>query len=211
MSFQDVKVSEFLDVLASKAAVPGGGGASALLGAMGSALGQMVCNLTIGKKKYAAVEADVIAVCEKCRTLMVEFEQLIDEDAVAFEPLSKAYGLPKETPEQLEHRNAVMEEALDTACSVPLKIMEKACECIDFLDELSEKGSALAISDVGVGAVCAKASLKGASLNIFINTDLMKNRERAADYESKANGMLDSYCAKADVIFDKVFGRITKK
>ena len=210
MSFREKRIEEFLDALASKAPVPGGGGASALLSAIGAALGQMVCNLTVGKKKYAAVEPDILALREKLEVMMHEFEQMMDEDAVAFEPLSKAYGLPRDTQEQIEERAKIMEAALKTACSVPLKIMERTSEALDLLAELAKKGSALAISDVGVAAVAAKAALQGASLNVYINTDLMADKAAAAAYESAADSMMAKYNKVADDIFTLVINRVRK-
>ncbi|NCE63976.1 sugar ABC transporter substrate-binding protein [Pseudoflavonifractor sp. 524-17] len=199
--------TEFLDTLASKAPVPGGGGASALVGAIGIALGNMVGNLTVGKKKYADVEADVIALDEKAAALRQRLVDLVAADAAAFEPLSRAYGLPKDTEEQKAHKAQVMAQALDAACAVPLDIMRAACEAIDLHSDYARMGSAIAISDVGVGAVCCKAALQGASLNVFINTKSMADRDKAAQLERQANAMLDRYCPLADAIFANVAAR----
>lgn len=169
----DMKTTAFLDALSSGAPVPGGGGASAAVGAMGAALGMMVTNLTIGKKKYAAVESEIIAIRDKLEQLRDQLAALTDEDAEAFEPLSKAYSLPK------EEKELVLESALDVASAVPLKIMETILEVMEQLEVLWQKGSRLAISDVGVGVLFAQAALESASLNVFINTKLMQNRERA--------------------------------
>ena len=109
MSFVTVSCTEFVDVLASKAAVPGGGGASALVGAVGTALGSMVGNLTVGKKKYADVEADILVIMDKAAALQKELLRLVDEDAVVFEPLSKAYGIPKDDP----NREKIMERCAE--------------------------------------------------------------------------------------------------
>ena len=201
MGFTKGTCEEFVDVLASKAPVPGGGGASALVGAIGMALGNMVGSLTVGKKKYADVEADIIAMKEKATALQADFLRLVEADAEAFEPLSKAHGLPKETEAEKAEKARVLEEALETACAVPLEIMEKCCEAIALHQEFAEKGSRLAISDVGVGVACCRAALAGASLNIFINTKSMANRERAEALNQKANQMLDQYMAVADKIF----------
>lgn len=195
---------DFADVLASKAPVPGGGGASALVGALGVALGNMVGSLTVGKKKYAAVEADILAAMEKAEALRKKLLCLVDEDAEAFGPLSKAYGIPRDDP----IRETAMEDALKTAYEVPMVIMRTVCLAIDLMMEFAEKGTALAISDAGVGAVCCKAALQGASLNVFINTKLMKNREYALAVEKEASGMLGRYCALADHIYDTVVGKI---
>ncbi len=204
MSFVTVSCNEFVDVLASKAAVPGGGGASALVGAVGTALGSMVGSLTVGKKKYADVEADIIALMDKAAALQKELLHLVDEDAVVFEPLSKAYGIPKDDP----NRESIMEEALKTACSVPMDIMRACCKAIELHEEFAAKGSALALSDVGVGVVFCKSALMGASLNVFINTKSMKNKEYAASIEKEADDMLNNYCAQADKIYESVITRL---
>ena len=165
MSFTKGSCEEFVDVLASKAPVPGGGGASALVGAIGMALGNMVGSLTVGKKKYADVEADIIALKEKATALQADFLRLVEADAEAFEPLAKAYGMPRETEEEKAEKARVMAIVLKDACAVPMEIMEKCCEAIDVIEEFAAKGSALAISDAGVGVVFCKAALLGASLN----------------------------------------------
>jgi formiminotetrahydrofolate cyclodeaminase len=204
MSFVNVSCTEFVDVLASKAAVPGGGGASALVGAVGTALGSMVGNLTVGKKKYADVEADIYAIMEKAAALQKELLRLVDEDAVVFEPLSKAYGIPKEDP----NREKIMEDALKLACSVPMDIMRACAKAIELHEELAAKGSALALSDVGVGVVFCKSALMGASLNVFINTKSMTDKAHATNIEAEADGLLTKYCALADKIYESVITRL---
>lgn len=204
MEFQDKNLVEFTTELASKAAVPGGGGASALVGAVGVALGNMVGELTVGKKKYADVEEDIKALMEKAEALRLKMLDLIEADAACFAPLAKAYGIPKEDP----NRDMIMEEALKTACSVPMDIMRTVCEAIALMEEFAKKGSALAISDAGCGAVCCKAALQGASLNVFINTKSMKDRETAVALEVEAQDLLDKFCPIADEIFDIVFQKI---
>jgi methenyltetrahydrofolate cyclohydrolase len=204
MSFVTVSCTEFVDALASKAAVPGGGGASALVGAVGTALGSMVGNLTVGKKKYADVETEIYAIMDKAAVLQKELLHLVDEDAVVFEPLSKAYGIPKEDP----NREKIMEEALKTACSVPMDIMRTCCKAIELHEELAAKGSALALSDVGVGVIFCKSALMGASLNVFINTKSMTDKAYAAKIEAEADGLLNKYCAQADKIYQSVISRL---
>ena len=204
MSFIELNSREFTDILASKAPVPGGGGASALVGAIGTALGSMVGSLTLGKKKYADVESDITAAMEKADALRSELLSLIDADAEAFEPLSKAYGIPKDDPS----RNGIMENALRTACSVPLQIMRAACKVIELQGELADKGSVLAVSDAGVGVICCKAALMGASLNVYINTKSMSDREYAKSIESEADQLLSVYCVMADEIYDRVLKKL---
>lgn len=208
MGFSTVPCNEFVEVLASKAPVPGGGGASALVGAVGTALGNMVGSLTVGKKKYADVEADIIALKEKATALQADFLRLVDADAEAFEPLSKAYGMPKETEEQKAEKARVMAIVLKDACAVPMEIMEKCCEAIDVIEEFAAKGSALAISDAGVGVVFCKAALLGASLNVYINTKSMADKEYAASLNEKADKMIADYSKKADEIFAAVNARL---
>ena len=208
MGFTTKTCEEFVDVLASKAPVPGGGGASALVGAIGMALGNMVGSLTVGKKKYADVEADIIALKEKATALQADFLRLVEADAEAFEPLAKAYGMPRETEEEKAEKARVMEIVLKDACSVPMEIMEKCCEAIEVIVEFAAKGSTLAISDAGVGAAFCKAALKGASLNVYINTKSMKDREYAEELNKKADAMLEKYTKIADETFDSVLSRL---
>ena len=208
MSFLFFYIIAFTDVLASKASVPGGGGASALVGAVGTALGSMVGALTVGKKKYAAVEADIIELMKKAEVVRGELLKQIDEDARVFEPLSKAYGLPKETEEQKAEKARIMEACLREACSVPMEIMVKCCEAIELQKEFAAKGSSLAISDAGVGVAFCKAALQGASLNVFINTKSMTDKAYAAELNKKAFEMLDKYVPMADEIYTSVFDRL---
>ena len=188
---------KFVEVLASDAPAPGGGGAAALVGAIGTALGNMVGSLTVGKKKYADVQDEIIALKAKCDALQTELLNQVEADEVNFLPLAKAYGIPKDDP----NRDKIMEEATIIACSTPMKIMELCCQAIDYIAVFAAKGSRLAVSDAGCGAVICKSALQAASLNVFINTKTLKNREVAEEMNAKANGMLDKYCAMADEIF----------
>ena len=190
----------FVEVLASNAPAPGGGGAAALVGAIGTALGNMVGSLTVGKKKYADVEAEIIALKGKCDELQKQLLDQVEADEVNFLPLAKAYGIPKDDP----NRDKIMEEATIIACSTPMKIMELCCEAMDCIAVFAEKGSRLAVSDAGCGAVCCKAALQAASLNVFINTKSLKNRDVAEEMNRKANLMLNKYCQLADEIFNEV-------
>ncbi len=204
MSFIDMKANEFIDALASKAPVPGGGGASALVGAVGVALGNMVGSLTVGKKKYADVEAEIVALQERCSGLQEKLLHSMDRDAEVFEPLAKAYSIPKDDPD----RAKIMEECLRGACSVPLKIMEYCCEGIECCKEFAEKGSVLALSDAGVGVYFCKAAMMGASLNVYINTKSMADKEYSAAVEKKADDMLAKYSSLADQVYSDVVARL---
>ena len=191
---------KFVEVLASDAPAPGGGGAAALVGAIGTALGNMVGSLTVGKKKYADVEAEIIELKAKCDALQTELLNQVEADEVNFLPLAKAYGIPKDDP----NRDKIMEEATIIACSTPMKIMELCCQAIDCIAIFAAKGSRLAVSDAGCGAVCCKAALQAASLNVFINTKSLKNRDTAEELNRQANLMLNKYCQLADEIFKDV-------
>lgn len=201
------KTTEFLEELSSSAPVPGGGGASAAAGAYAAALGLMVGNLTTGKKKYADVEEEICESMKKLEQLRDKLTRLVDEDAKAFEPLSKAYGMPKETEEQKKLKEQVMETALREACRVPLEIMEVSIEVMELLQVLEEKGSRLAVSDAGVGILFAKTSLAGASLNVFINTRLMKDRQYAEELNQRA----DAWIARGRTLEQQVYHGVLEK
>ena len=208
MRMLEKKTTEFLDALSSAEPVPGGGGASAAVGACASALGMMVAHLTMGKKKYAEYEEEIKEALKKLEELRDRLVALTDADAEAFEPLSKAYGLPKETKEQQKEKEQILEAALYEASIVPVQIMETILDAMAYLETLSEKGSRIVISDVGAGILFAEAALEGASLNIFINTKLMKDRERAEELGRKAEEMIRRGRELKDVIFSAVLKEI---
>ena len=160
------------------------------------------------KKKYADVEEEMWELKKKADELQKELLHLIERDAEVFEPLSKAYGMPRETEEEKAEKARVMEIVLKDACSVPMEIMEKCCEAIEIIVEFAAKGSTLAISDAGVGAAFCKAALQGASLNVYINTKSMKNREYAEELNAKCDAMLEKYTKIADEVFNSVLGRL---
>ena len=203
MELLNSSVNSFTEQLASKAPVPGGGGASALVGAIGVALGDMVGELTVGKKKYAAVEEDVKALMVRAQELRVKLLECIEKDAVAFEPLSKAYGIPKDDPT----RDEVMEKCLRAAAEVPFEILCLCCEAIELQVDFAAKGSVLAVSDAGTGVVHCKAALQGAAINVKVNTKAMKDRAYAASIDAQVDEKMEKYCAMADQVFDAVYGR----
>ena len=190
----------FVEVLASDAPAPGGGGAAALVAAVGTALGNMVGSLTVGKKKYADVQEEILAMKAKCDDLQKQLLDQVEADEKGFVPLAKAYGIPKDDPTRAE----VLEKATITACGVPMHIMELCCEALDCIQVFAEKGSRLAVSDAGCAAVCCKAALQAASLNVFINTKSIKDPAVASELNRQANVMLNKYCGLADDIFEEV-------
>ena len=200
MDYTTRSCREFVTVLASSEPAPGGGGASALVAALGTALGNMVGSLTVGKKKYADVEEEILALKAKCDQLQNELLDQVPADAEGFIPLSKAYGIPKDDPTRAE----TLEKATIIACQVPMHIMELCCKSLDAIKVFADKGSRLAVSDAGCGAVIVKSALQAASLNVFINTRTLKNREAAEEMNAKCLTMLDVYGKKADGIFETV-------
>lgn len=200
MKLIDKTVAAFTEELASPAPVPGGGGASALAAAIGVSLGDMVGELTVGKKKYADVEAEIQSLMARAQALRIRFLELVDADAAAFAPLAKAYGIPKEDP----NRAQIMEEALKTACSVPMDIMRACAEAIDIIEEFAAKGSRLAVSDAGCGAILCKAAMQAAALNVFINTKSMKDLSCKAALEKEADALLTKYTDLGDTIYESV-------
>lgn len=201
-------LEEFLTELSSKQPVPGGGGASALAGAFGTALGLMVGNLTVGKKKYAPVEADVLSMMGRLTEMQKEMTQLADEDGKVFAPLAAAYGLPAKTEEERAHKARVMEENLLAASLVPVRVMELAVEILKILEDMEKKGSVMAVSDVGVAVQFARTAVTGAVMNVYINTKSMKNRDKAVEINERARKALDQGILLADKIYDTVLTRL---
>ena len=208
MGYSTIPVNEFVEKLGSGSPTPGGGGASALVGALGIALGNMVAHLTIGRKKYASVELDMLELKAHASNLQAQLLTLIERDAEVFEPLARAYSLPKQTEEEKKEKDRVMEKALNQACRIPMEIMETVCESLALVKEAAQKGTAAAVSDAGDAAVFCKAALQGASLNVFINTRSMKDRNTAEEYNRRADELLEKYCPVADEIFESVKNRL---
>ena len=208
MSYTKESCEKFVEVLASKAPTPGGGGASALTGAFGGALGNMVGSLTVGKIKYAEVEEEIKSMMQTSDQLQAELLELVQKDAESFEPLAAAYRLPKDTEEQKAEKDRVLEQATKDACIVPFEIMEKCAQGIELCGQFAEKGSVMATSDAGAGAIFCKAALQAASLNSYINTKSLKDREYAEQMNQKSDALLEKYMAKADGIIAYVFGTL---
>ena len=195
---------EFTDLLASKSPVPGGGGSAALCGAIGAALGNMVGSLTVGKKNYAAVEEEMLAMKQRSNLLQEQFLKLADEDAEGFAPLSAAYRLPADTQEEKQYKQEMIERCSKDACQVPLQIMECCCEAIDLTETYARLGSRLAVSDAGCAAALLYGALEAASLNIYINTRNLSDRAFAETANSRADGMLEAFGQKAEELFQGI-------
>ena len=198
-------IDKFLAELASSAPTSGGGGAAALCGALGIALGNMVGSLTLGKKKYADVQEDIAELNAKAEALRAGFVALVDADAEAFAPLSRAYSIPKDDPA----RDEIMEPALLRAAEAPLEIMRKCAEALELISGYAAKGSALAISDAGCAAALCGAAMEAAALNVKINTKSMKNRAVADNINAEMNELLQKYFALSQEIYNDVSGRLS--
>ena len=191
---------EFVEALASNAPAPGGGGAAALAGALGAALGHMVGALTVGKKRYADVEEEILNMMAQSKAIQAELLDQVRADAEAFEPLARAYGIPKDDPGRAE----ALEAASLKACEAPLRIMELCAEAIALAEGFAQKGSRLAVSDAGCAAALARAALESASFNVFINTKILQDRSRAAELNGRAEALLERGGARADAVIQEV-------
>ncbi|WP_010243154.1 cyclodeaminase/cyclohydrolase family protein [Acetivibrio cellulolyticus] len=196
----NMQLDDFIKTLSSSSPVPGGGGASALIGAIGVSLCSMVANLTSGKKKYAEYQSDIEQIIVRTQASIDKLLGLIQRDAEVFEPLSKAYGIPKEEP----NRNEILENALVLACSVPLEILNEVANVLDVVEQLLEKGTKLAVSDVGVAASACKCAMEGAVMNVYINTKLMKNREYALKINADAEKILEDGIDRCSKIYRQI-------
>lgn len=210
MSMLDDSCTNFLSELASKAAVPGGGGAAALGGAIGMCLSNMVGNLTTGKKKYADVEGEVQELLKQGEAVIEQLKSLVDKDAEVFGPLSKAYGLPKDTPEQVKQKEETIEECSKVACSVPMEIMRNAYKGIKIHSRMGQIGSMLAISDVGCGVAFLKSALIAGSLNVIINLNTIKDPAFLENTRAEMNKLLADGSKLADETLDLVIAKLKK-
>ena len=165
-------------------------------------------NLTIGKKKYADVEAEMQKYLTDLEIMQQEFLHLSDRDAEVFAPLAECYRLPSATPEEKEYKETVMEEKLLDASMVPVEIMEKSLELLEILDVLADKGSSMAVSDVGVAVQFTRTALLGAVMNVYINTKSMKNRAKAEEINQNAKRMIKIGTSQADEIYEKVLTQL---
>ena len=204
MNTAGYNIDEYIKELGSKAPVPGGGGASAVAGALSAALSSMVCNLTVGKKSYISVEDDIKKILEDMNKHMESFIKLSDKDAKVFYPLSQAYGFKPQNDEEKKMHEENMEKLLFDAAMVPLDIMKEAYSMLVAVDFLAKKGSKLAVSDAGVAVSMLRSAVCGAMMNVVINVKYMKNREKAQDLMDEASEILENTMNKADIIYREV-------
>ena len=192
--------AEFTKLVGAKITMPGGGAASALVGALGAALCEMAANFTIGNKRYYDVEPEMKSIVERAEKLRVRMLELSDEDAKAFPELSAAWRLPKDYP----NRKEIFTRAALNVCKAPLEMVKCCCEAIDLLAVVMEKGNIMLISDVGCGVSLCEAAMSSAAMNVYINTGSLKDCPEAREMESQIDSLMAEYLPKIDEISGKV-------
>lgn len=204
MSLVSLTVNQFMHTLGSDAPAPGGGSASALGGAMGVSLLKMVTELTIGKKKYAEYEEEMVAIKEKATTLQQQLLEAIDKDTESFNGVSAVFAMPKDTDEQKQERSKALQLALKNATIVPFEVMALLNDVLVITHQAVGKSNSNAASDLGVAAVQAKAALQGAWLNVLINLSGIKDEEFVTTYKVNGEKLLKTGSQLADTIFESI-------
>ncbi len=202
-------VINYANALASKDPVPGGGGAAAVVAALGIALGTMVGNLTLGKTRYLEVQDEVQELMVRSERLRETLQKLSEADAEVFRPLSLAYGMPAGTEDEKTAKDAVLQPALLAAAEVPMEICRKTVEVVSLLARYGEIGSRIAISDVACGAAMARAALESAQMNVLINTRLMKDIGMARRLNDEAEALVAKGVREADAIIGSIRNQLS--
>jgi formiminotetrahydrofolate cyclodeaminase len=205
---KDKSLQQFLDELASKAATPGGGSAAAIMGSTSAALISMVCNLTIGKPKFAEVETDMQALLQKSEALREQFTGMIKADVDAFDRVMAAYGLPKTTEAEKDQRSEEIQQALKAATEIPLACVRACAEVISLSREAAEKGNPNVISDAGVAVIAGFSALKSAALNVYINTGAIKDQAFAQARLDELEQILKDSEVETEEIYQRVKDRL---
>ena len=206
--FAQKSIVEFLDELASKAPVPGGGSSAALGGALAAGLVSMVCNLTLGKKRYANVEEEIRDILARSERLRGELIELLEEDVQVYSRVSKAYKMPRETEEEKRARAEAIQAALKEATDVPMRVAKACVEVLEMCTPLAEKGNVMAVSDAGVAALLAEASLRSAALNVLINLGAIKDEAFVAENRAKLDALLEGKSELKEGVLDLVMSKL---
>jgi formiminotetrahydrofolate cyclodeaminase len=205
-----ISCKDFAAELASKKSIPGGGGAAAYIAALGTALNTMVANFSIGKKKFIDCRDKHEELIKRGEILRGKLVNLVDKDAEYFEPLSKAYSMPKDTEEEKKLKEEVMQKCLKDACSAPLETLEYTYEAILLHKEIFDISSNNIISDVGVGVQCLMAALNSAYLNVLINLNSINDENYVIKNRAKAEKLVLEGTKVADEIYEKVLEILNK-
>ncbi|MBR4166137.1 MAG: cyclodeaminase/cyclohydrolase family protein [Lachnospiraceae bacterium] len=204
MDLSDMNVNEFTALLGSDAPAPGGGSAAALSGALGAALSAMVAALTVGRPRYTEWESSAAKAFGKADMLRREMLLAMEEDTAAYRQVGAAMALPRGTEEEKTARSEALQAALAVSTESPLKIMELSLEALELTMLLIGRSNPNALSDLGVAALCLKAALKGAWLNVLINIGSLKDEEMAETYRFRGEALLEQGCTLADEIYESV-------
>ncbi len=193
MSLVSETVQDYCKRLASNEPTPGGGSGAAVAGVLAAASAAMAANFTVGKKKFADVQADIERILEVLNTQQQKLLELADADAEAYSKVGAAYGMPRDTDAEKEARQQAIQEALMAAAEVPMGVTQACAAVIAVLPELADKCNPNLISDVGVGAELGLAALRAAQLNVEVNLALIKDE----DYNSQKHHRLSQLATEA--------------
>lgn len=197
----DLTVSEFIEEVASDKPAPGGGSVSALGGALGAALAVLVGKTTIGKEKFVDVQEEMEKVVSRGTELHQRLTKLVDEDTIAFNQILKGYRMPKDEPEV---RSTAIQNALKYAAEVPLQVAKISFEVLDLILAVAERGNKNAITDAGVAALLADSAVRGAILNVKINTLSIKDEEIKSKFKQDIEKILIKLDSKREAIIKVV-------
>jgi formiminotetrahydrofolate cyclodeaminase len=200
----ELSCRDFAKELASKKPVPGGGGAAAMVAALGAALNTMVANFSYGKKKFIDIKHKHEELINRGEVLRVKLIDLVDKDAEVFEPLSKAYVMPFNTEEEKVLKNETLQKCLIAACSAPMETLRFSYHAILLHQEIVDISSKNIISDVGVGVQFLKAALNSAYLNVLININSMDDEEYVRIQKEEAEMLVDEGTKIADEVYERV-------
>ena len=201
MTYSEKTCREFVKAVATSDPIPGGGSVAALVGALGASLSTMVASLTLGNKKYADVESEMRDNIEEIRQIQADLVDLVQKDIDNFEPLAKLYGMKSDDPEEMQRIKEAKQKALYEACLVPMEIIKKCGRAIELSREFAVKGNKVVIADSGSSAVLCKAAMQAASFNIYINTNMLKDKELAHKINGETTQRIVYYGALADAVF----------
>lgn len=206
--YLDFSLEEFAQDLGSKKSMPGGGSVAAYALNLANGLASMVANFTSGKKKYAAYQADIEKILEKCQAFHRESMGMVDRDAEAFLPLAAVYKMPSDTDEEMEAKYAQMQVCLTRAASVPLDLLRLSKKVLDLHEDLLEKGSIMLLSDVGVGVAMLRSAALSARINVMINIKDIDDQAYVTRTSEEVEDLVADIVKRSDYIYDEVFRRL---
>lgn len=206
--YLDFSLEEFAQDLGSKKSMPGGGSVAAYALNLANGLASMVANFTSGKKKYAAYQADIEKILEKCQAFHRESMDMVDRDAEAFLPLAAVYKMTSDTDEEMEAKYAQMQVCLTRAASVPLDLLRLSKKVLDLHEDLLEKGSIMLLSDVGVGVAMLRSAALSARINVMINIKDIDDQAYVTRTSEEVEDLVADIVKRSDYIYDEVFRRL---